>query len=310
MAGGAVMIGAVEGYIKLRRRAGFKMASAECLLQSFACFAAKRRETLIRMQTAIDWAALGPSVSQRDARLKEVCRFARHMRAEDDRHELPSANYFGYRKKRPVPHIYSLCEINRLIEAALRLRPKGGLALRPQTYATLLALLASTGLRVSEALGLLHTDVTADGLLIRETKFRKNRLVPLHDTAKIGFDRYLARRRQVSSADDHVFIGDHGRALPYHAVHETFKTLLREANLWPAPGRPRPRLHDLRHTFAVRALQVSQSGRTRVNQHMVALSTYLGHVNIYATYWYLDAAADLMRDIADVGEAYMRGAQS
>jgi integrase/recombinase XerD len=117
------MIGAVEGYIKLRRRAGFKMASAECLLQSFACFAAKRRETLIRMQTAIDWAALGPSVSQRDARLKEVCRFARHMRAEDHRHELPPANYFGYRKKRPVPHIYSLSEINRLIEAALR--PKG-----------------------------------------------------------------------------------------------------------------------------------------------------------------------------------------
>jgi len=304
------MINAVEGYIKLRRRAGFKMASAECLLQSFACFAAKRRETLIRSQTAIDWAALGPSVSQRDARLKEVCRFARHLRAEDRRHELPPADYFGYRQKRPKPHIYSLSEINCLIEAALRLRPKGGLALRPQTYATLLALLASTGLRVSEALGLLHTDVTTDGLLIRETKFRKTRLVPLHDTAKIGLDRYLAQRRQVSSADDNVFIGDHGRALPYHAVHETFKILLRKTNLWPAPGRRRPRLHDLRHTFAVRALQISQPGRTRVNQHMVALSTYMGHVNIYATYWYLDAAADLMRDIADVGEAFMGGAQS
>ena len=287
------MINAVEGYIKLRRRAGFKMASAECLLQSFACFAAKRRETLIRSQTAIDWAALGPSVSQRDARLKEVCRFARHLRAEDRRHELPPADYFGYRQKRPKPHIYSLSEINCLIEAALRLRPKGGLALRPQTYATLLALLASTGLRVSEALGL-----------------RKTRLVPLHDTAKIGLDRYLAQRRQVSSADDNVFIGDHGRALPYHAVHETFKILLRKTNLWPAPGRRRPRLHDLRHTFAVRALQISQPGRTRVNQHMVALSTYMGHVNIYATYWYLDAAADLMRDIADVGEAFMGGAQS
>ena len=117
-------------------------------------------------------------------------------------------------------------------------------------------------------------------------------------------------RRQVGSADDHVFIGDHGRALPYHAVHETFKTLLRKTNLLPAPDRRRPRLHDLRHTFAVRALQVSQPCRTRVNQHMVALSTYLGHVNIYATYWYLDAAADLMRDIAEAGEAYMTEAQS
>jgi integrase/recombinase XerD len=310
MAGGAVMINAVEGYIKLRRLAGFKVASAECLLQSFARFAAKRRQTLIRTQTAIDWAALGPSLSQRDARLKEVCRFARHLRAEDHRHELPPATYFGYRQKRPVPHIYSLSDINRLIEAALRLRPKGGLALRPQTYATLLALLATTGLRVSEALGLRYADVTADALLIRETKFRKTRLVPLHDTAKIGLDRYLAQRRQTSSTDDHVFIGDHGRALPYHAVHSTFITLLRKANLSPAPDRRRPRLHDLRHTFAVRALQVSPSGRTRVNQHMVALSTYLGHVNIYATYWYLEAAADLMRDIADVGEAFMKRAQT
>jgi integrase/recombinase XerD len=310
MAGGAVMIRAVEAYLRLRRRAGFGMVTAEYFLRSFARFAARRKERLIRAQTVVDWAALGPSVAQRDARLKAICRFARHIRAEDHRHELPPANFFGYRKKRRVPYIYSLSEIDSLIKAALRLRPKGGLGLRPQTYATLLALLATTGLRVCEALGLRYTDVTADGLLIRETKFRKTRLVVLHDTAKIGLDRYLAQRRQASSADDHVFIGDHGRALPYHAVHSTFKTLLRKANLWPAPDRPRPRLHDLRHTFAVRALQASPSGRTRVNQHMVALSTYLGHVNIYATYWYLEAAADLMRDIADVGEAFMAGAQS
>jgi integrase/recombinase XerD len=305
------MMRAVEAYLRLRRKAGFGMETAEFVLRSFARFAAKRKQARIRAQTALDWAALAPSVAQRDARLKAICRFARHIRAEDHRHELPPAKYFGYRKKRRAPHIYSLSEIDSLIEAALRLRSKGGLALRAQTYATLLALLASTGLRVSEALGLHHTDVTADGLLIRETKFRKSRLVPLHDTAKVGLDRYLVLRRETGSADDHVFIGDHGRALPYHAVHSTFKTLLRKANLWPPQGYPRPRLHDLRHTFAVRALQASPSGRTRVNQHMVALSTYLGHVNIYATYWYLEAAADLMRDIADVGEAFMKkGAQS
>jgi integrase/recombinase XerD len=305
------MIHAVDGYLRLRRTAGFKLESAEYLLRSFAHFAATRREQFIRAQTAIDWAALGPSLAQRDARLKAICRFARHLRAEDHRHELPPATYFGYRKKRPVPHIYSLSDINCLIAAALRLRPKGRLALRPQTYATLLALLATTGLRISEALGLRYSDLTADGLLIRETKFRKTRLVPLHDTAKVGLDHYLTQRRQLGSTDDHLFIGDHGRALPYQAVHSTFKTVLRKANLWPAPGRQHPRLHDLRHTFAVRALQVSPSGRTRVNQHMVALSTYLGHVNIYATYWYLEAAADLLRDIADLGEAFMmKGAQS
>jgi integrase/recombinase XerD len=305
------MIGAVEAYLRLRRTAGFGMESAEYLLRSFARFAAKRKERLIRAQTAIDWAALAASVAQRDARLKAICRFARYVRAEDHRHELPPANYFGYRKKRRVPYIYSTSEINSLIEAALRLRPKGGQALRSHTFATLLAVLATTGLRVSEALGLRYADVTVDGLLIRETKFRKTRLVPLHDSAKRGLDRYLARRRQTGSTDDHVFIGDHGRALKYQTVHGLFKELLKKVDLWPAPGRPRPHLHDLRHAFAVRALQASPSGRARVNQHMVALSTYLGHVNIYATYWYLEAAPDLMRDVADVGEAFMtRGAQS
>jgi integrase/recombinase XerD len=259
----------------------------------------------IRTQTAIDWAVQGPSVAQRDARLKTICRFARHIRVEDGRHELPPANHFGYRKKRRVPYIYSTKEINRLIEVAIQLDSPG--ALRSQTYATLLALLATTGLRISEALGLRFADITADGLLIRDTKFRKTRLVPLHDTAVAGLERYLKHRRQFPSGDDHVFIGDHGRPLPYQTVQSTFQKLLRKADLWPAPSSYRPRLHDLRHAFAVRALQASPTGRTRIGQHMVALATYLGHVNIYATYWYLEAAPDLLRDIADVGDTFMGG---
>jgi integrase/recombinase XerD len=172
-------------------------------------------------------------------------------------------------------------------------------------------LLASTGLRISEALGLRFADITADGLLIRETKFRKTRLVPLHDSAAAGLERYLMRRRQHASDDDHVFIGEHGRPLSYPAVQGTFLTLLRRAGPWSTPGGHRPRLHDLRHAFAVRALQASPAGRRRIGQHMTALATYLGHVNIYATYWYLEAAPDLLQDIADVGETFMdRGAQS
>ena len=99
----------------------------------------------------------------------------------------------------------------------------------------------------------------------------------------------------------------HGRALPYSAVQCTFKTVLKAAGLWSAPGRHRPRLHDLRHAFAVRALQASPPGRGRTGQHMVALATYLGHVNIYATYWYLEATADLLSDIAGAGETFMSG---
>jgi integrase len=294
------MLKAIEAYLDLRRATGFAMSNAECLLKSFAAFAAERGQTHVHAQTAIDWAALGPSVAQRDARLKSVCRFVRHVQIEDGRHELPPANHFGAHKRRRPPHIYSDAEFNCLIEAALRLGPKGGL--RSLTYASLIALLSATGLRISEALKLTVADVTRDGLLIRETKFRKTRLVPLHDTAAAGLRRYLARRRPRSN-DDPVFIGKHGGALRYIAVKETFDRLVRKAGI--APTRRRPRLHDLRHTFAVRALQGSPAGRSRSGAHMAALSTYMGHVNIYATYWYLEATADLMRDVAAAGEDHV-----
>jgi integrase len=271
------MLAAIETYLDLRRATGFAMSNAECLLKSFAAFAAERRQPHVHAQSAIDWAALGPSVAQRDARLKAVCRFVRYVRIEDDRHELPPANHFGARKRRRPPHIYSSAELDRLIEAALQLRPRGDL--RAQTYATLIALLAATGLRISEA------------------------LVPLHDTAATGLQCYLARRRPRSD-DDPVFIDKSGGAMRYIAVKETFDRLVIKAGIAEAAKR-RPRLHDLRHTFAVRALQGSPAGRSRSGAHMVALSTYMGHVNIYATYWYLEATADLMRDVAVAGEEFL-----
>lgn len=298
------MLNAVTAYLALRRTAGFAMLNAEYLLKSFANFAAEREEAHVRTQTAIDWAALGPSVAQRDARLKAVCRFARYIRIEDDQHEEPPANHFGAQKKRRPPHIYSAEEVDRLIEGALRLQPKGGL--RSQTYATLIALLVATGLRISEALKLTMADITKDGLLIRETKFRKNRLVPLHDTVVAGLARYL-RRRQPRSGDEPVFIGLDRRGLRYQTVRDTFQRLAKRADIQPTPGGHRPRLHDLRHTFAVRALLASPPGRSRSGKHMVALATYMGHVNIYTTYWYLEATADLMRDVAAAGEMFLTG---
>ena len=303
------MMRALESYLAVRRAAGFDLSNAGYLLASFVRFAAGRNETHIRTGTAIDWAVQTASVAQRDARLKTVCRFARYLHAEDDRHEVPPANHFAYHHKtRRPPFIYSSDEINRLIEAALQLGSPD--ALQSQTYATLIALLAATGLRISEALGLRFADITPDGLLIRETKFQKTRLVPLHDTAMAGLHRYVTRRRQTGSDDDHVFIADAGRSLRYPAVHSTFEKLLRTAELWPAPGGRRPHLHDLRHAFAVRALQASPAGRQRIAHHMVALATYLGHVNIYATYWYLEATPDLLRDIASAAETFICGEPS
>ena len=300
------MLNAIKAYLALRRATGFAMLNAEYLLKSFAAFAAEHGQTNVETQTAIDWAAFGPSVAQRDARLKAICRFVRHIRVEDSKHELPPANHFGARTRRRTPHIYTADEIGRLIEAALRLRPMGGL--RPHTHATLIALLSATGLRIAEALKLTIADVTSDGLLIRETKFRKTRLVPLHDTAAAGLQRYLARRGP-GSDDERVFIDKRGRPLRYIAVKETFDGLVGKAGIRSRSGR-RPRLHDLRHTFAVRALQGSPSGPSRCGAHMVALATYMGHVNIYATYWYLEATADLMRDVAVAGEAFMSEGRS
>lgn len=295
------MLEAIETYLALRRAAGFAMSNAEYLLKSFAGFSAERGQAYVQTQTAIDWAALGPSIAQRDARLKAVCRFARHIQVEDVQHDLPPGNHFGASKRRRPPHIYSGTEIARLIETAGQLRPQG--SLRPLTYATLIALLAATGLRISEALNLTFADISSDGLLIRETKFRKTRLVPLHDTAAAGLQRYL-QRRGPGSGDDPVFADANGQPMRYIAVKETFDRLVGKAVIRPSSAL-RPRLHDLRHTFAVRALQDSPTGRNRCGAHMVALATYMGHVNIYATYWYLEATSDLVRDIAMAGDAFM-----
>ena len=304
------MIAAVESYLAVRRAAGFTLSNTEYLLRSFADFATDQKQTPIHTATAIDWASQAGSVAQRHTRYQTVCRFAPHLRVEDSRHESPPANHFGYRKTRRVPHIYSRDEIDGLVLAAARLPSSD--SLRPKTYAALISLLAATGLRISEALHLLVSDSTPNGLLIRRTKFQKTRLVPLHDTAVTGLGRYLAHRQETRCGGDHVFVSDEGPPLVYWKVHSVFRTLLKSAGLKPSgPSRGRwPRIHDLRHTFAVRALESSPTGRQRIGQHMLALATYRGHVNIDATYWYLETTPELLRDIAVVAENFVQGGRS
>ncbi|MDZ4252044.1 MAG: tyrosine-type recombinase/integrase [Sulfuritalea sp.] len=300
------MMTAVEAYLALRRTAGFAMCNVEYLLRSFARFAAARGEQHVRATTLIDWASQGRSLAQRHARYQAVCKFASQLRLEDPSHELLPPNYFGYKKTRRIPHIYSPAEVDRLMLAASRLTPRG--SLRPQTYATLIGLLASTGMRVSEALGLRVGDVTSEGLLIRKTKFQKTRMVPLHDTSVAALGSYLERRLSMHPGGDHVFVGSNGQPLTYTAVYPVFGRLLKAADVPGSQGH-RPRLHELRHTFAVRALESAPAGRQRIGQHMVALATYLGHVNIDATYWYLQTTAELLVDIAAAGERFLTGEQ-
>ena len=298
------MMASVETYLAVRRAVGFTLSNTEYLLRSFADFAADRKETHIRTATAIDWASQAKSVAQRHTRHQTICRFAQYLRVEDFRHELPPAKHFGYRKTRRVPHIYSRDEIDGLVLAATRL-PSSDLLL-PRTYAALISLLAATGLRISEALHLLVTDITPNGLLIRRTKFQKTRLVPLHATAVTGLAHYLMHRQEARSGGDHVFVSDEGQPLVYWKVHGVFRALLKSAGIKPSGGRW-PRIHELRHTLAVRALESSPTGRQRIGQHMLALATYLGHVNINATYWYLETTPELLLDIAVVAENFVEG---
>jgi integrase len=298
---------AINEYLALRRGAGFVLSNAQYLLGSFAAFAADRQQPYIRAATVIDWASRAPSSAQRHTRYQTVRQFAQHVHLEDPRHDLPSPNHFGSGKTRRVPRIYTVAEIDRLILAATQLSE--GDKLRAQTYATLISLLAATGLRISEALHLRYGDVTPDGLLIRKTKFQKTRLVPLHETATAGLGRYLAQRGTAHPDTDPVFADDNGQPLEYWAVYRVFGRLAQSAGMAPVRGH-RPRLHELRHTFASRALQSTPAGRQRIGQHMLALATYLGHVSIDSTYWSLESTPELLTDIAAAGEAYLGGGHS
>jgi integrase len=218
--------------------------------------------------------------------LLTVRRFALAMRAENPRHQVSAADALGHAvAKRRWPYIYSVDEIARLLCAAAALDPAG--SIRPTMYRTLFGLLAATGMRIAEALALQLDDVTTDGLVIRETKFQKSRLLPLHTTTRRALDGYLVARQSLITADRALFVSVAGRALPYNTVRRIFLQLLDRTDLSGADAGRDPRIHDLRHTFAVRSLEQCRRDHTAVARHIVALSTYLGHAHVTDTYWYL-----------------------
>ncbi|MBC8379269.1 MAG: tyrosine-type recombinase/integrase [Planctomycetes bacterium] len=296
----------VESYLAVRRACGFELKSQGDLLRSFAIFSDARNKHHVCSKIAIEWAGLAKSVYQRARRLGQVIRFARYVRAEDQSHDLPPAVFGSERRPRPIPYIFSQDNIQRLVRSASQC---GYRSLRRQTYSTLFALLACTGLRVSEAIRLRFDDITLDGLVIRCSKFRKSRLVPLHETAQAGLERYLKQRRSYAPFDDHVFVSLRRKPLLLGDVETAFQTAIDKIGLQRGPGLPRPTPHSLRHTFAVRALEVCPDGRDRITKHMLALSTYLGHSKVCDTYWYLEATPDLMKNISECCESFTKGGQ-
>lgn len=293
----------VERYIALRQSLGFQLRKPARHLRAFAGVAAEKGETHIRATTVIEWAVAGPTLDARNRRIGDVARFARFLRAEDDKHEVPPTGLFVTPKLRPAPYIYTPDELTRILEAAGQLRLLKPNPMRQQLYVMLFGLIAATGLRVSEALNLRLGDVLPGGILqIRETKFYKSRLVPLHATVVDALDRYLDIRHRFAGSDDHLFLSMKGGTLAYTSARCAFLRILQIANIAPGRGR-RPRIHDLRHSFATRVLEQCGTKREEVARHFVALSTYLGHADITHTYWYLEATPELMSGIAVAAEA-------
>ncbi len=295
---------AVRSYLSVRRAAGFSLKQVGLHLRSFAAYSDARAQRYLSAQTAIEWARQVASVHQRARRLADLARFARYLQAEDARHEIPPAVFGREHRPRRPPYVLSDEQIGRLIELAAQ---SGYRTLRRQTYSTLFALLSCTGLRVSEAIRLRYDDITPDGLVIRQTKFQKNRLVALHETARAGLERYLQQRRAYAPFDDHVFISLRRKPLLLSDVATAFRTVAAKMGLPSGRARRRPTPDSLRHAFAVRALQTCPDGRDRITKHMLMLSTYLGHSNAALTYWYLEAVPELMRSIAERCEAHLAG---
>jgi integrase len=297
---------ALTRYVELHRCLGYKFLTQHLLLRNFVHFAEAQGDEHVRVVRVLDWAARAPSPPQRRNRLLTVRRFALALRAEDLGHELPPADAFGRgRFERPEPHIYAQGEILGLMNAAANLKPPG--SIRPLMYSTLFGLLAATGMRISEALALQLDDLTEDGLIIRKTKFQKSRLLPLHATTRRALAAYLSARFRLGTPDRALFISSTGRAPAYPTVVTVFLQLARSIGLRARPGERGPRIHDLRHSFAVRSLERCRHEPEAVARHIVALSTYLGHGHVTDTYWYLQATPILMRQIAEAGESFHQG---
>jgi integrase len=296
----------LKRYVALHRALGFKFRVQAGLLRSFVVFAETYGDSVVLAARTIAWASEAPSPAQRRNRLLTVRRFALAMHAEDTRHELPATDVFGTdRHARVLPHIWTADEIALLMSATALLGQPG--AIRPLMYRTLFGLLAATGLRISEALALALRvrDVGEHGLIILATKFRKNRLVPIHATTRRALDAWL--RTFPGRPEDPLFRSSAGTGPAYSTVIAVFLRLTRTVGLRGAAGEPGPRIHDRRHSFAVRSLQQCGSDRAAVARHMAGLSTYLGHAHVTDTYWYLQATPTLMSGIAEAGEALHRG---
>jgi len=287
----------VEEYLTLRRAMGFDLLGEGYQLHAFARFVEETGHAgPLTTELLLRWvqAAKKPGPVTASRRVEVLRPFLKYSRQFDPTGPVLPLGLCGPAHRRISPHIYTEAEISELLAAAHGLKPDGP---RPLTYVTLFGILAATGMRLSEALHLEQTDVNLkqSTLTVRETKFKKSRLVPLHSSTTGALSRYVkacaAISRQPSVKAFFLTLG--GRSVPSRTVHHTFDVLRRRLGWVARGGHPQPRIHDLRHTFICRALLRGQR-QNQLDHVADAIATYVGHAKVSDTYWYVTAIPELM----------------
>jgi integrase/recombinase XerD len=291
---------AVQQYLGLRRSLGFKLREDGARLLDFVTFMEQRKAPYITTKLALSWAqAPAAKPAEYARRLGFVRVFARHRSATDTRTQIPPNGLLPYPSTRIKPYIYSDTEIQTLLNAALNMRRLT--TLRPWTFYCLFGLLSVSGMRVGEAINLELPDVDLDTavLRIRSGKFGKSRLVPLHSSSCDVLADYIERRNRFAagrSTSSHLFLSRRGTRLHIATVNWTFLSLSRQIGLRGPSDSSGPRLHDLRHRFALMTLLNWYRNGDDAERLLPVLSTYLGHVQVSDTYWYLQAWPELMHE--------------
>jgi integrase/recombinase XerD len=298
---------ALADYLRIRRALGYKLERAGKLLPQFLDYLEQTGADTVTTERALAWATLPAGGSARwwAFRLSIVRGFAAYLQTLDPATEVPPKDLLAGRPPRATPYLYADEEIAALIAAAGTLRS----SLRVATYRTLIGLLAVTGLRIGEAIRLDRGDLdfTHELLVVRDSKFGKSRELPLHPSTILALRDYLRRRDQLQPASSvpALFISPAGTRLIYCNVHATFRQLRRRVGLQPRSASCRPRIHDLRHTFAIRTLLDGYRDDGDVQPRLPLLATYLGHVHPDSTYWYLSAAPELLALAGDRLERHL-----
>jgi len=283
----------VQDYLRLRRSLGFKLEREGQILPQLVAYIEGAGADTLTAELAIAWAQLPVGVQPVTwtHRLGAARGFATYLKAIDPATEIPARKVFAGQGKRPVPYLWSHDDIDRLLAAARQLHSP----LKAATYHTLFGLLAVSGMRISEALGLHRSDLDLDGgvITVREGKFRRQRLIPLHTSVTDRLAGYAKQRDRSFPTSNAFFVNTRGTTLRYNSVRSTFLRLTTDVGL--RTPTVRPRIHDLRHSFAVRSLADWHRAGVDVEGRVAGLSDYLGHVNPAGTYWYLTASPELMQ---------------